>query len=268
MGFSQAGAAIPGPVSGAAPTRLIQETWQPGQGPVYGGGFARGSLADMYRKAGEQNPYQANQDPYFSDWKGEGQGRQLSDRQQLQDLYAQLQKQAAGGMTPQQQQLLTQQGQAAQLQGNIANSAAGGAYAQSAARGAMLQNSGVQGAQNVQAQQQLRASDMMNATNQMQQVAQMQRAQDLQAQGMSMEDAFRQAEAEAKARGMNINRQLGYGGLELSAIQGDYASYLDALRRAAQKRQADIAQGQQDFGTAMQVGGSLAKGIGGFMGGG
>lgn len=264
MGFSSGTVDVAGPVSGAGMTDLQEESWSKGQGPVFAGGN-RGSLADYYRKAGQVAPFGVQKDPYFSNWANDEKNRQLGDRQQLSDLYAQLNAQAHGAATPQQKQMLAQQGQAVQMQQNMANSAAGGAYAQSAARGALLQNRGVQGARDVQSQQQLKAADMMSATQQMQQVAQMQRAQDLQAQGLSMEDAFRQAEAESKARGMNINREIGYGGLELGSITNDYAMYQDALRRAAAERQMREQNAQRNQGQIMEWGGRIAGGAAGML---
>lgn len=268
MGFSQDTPSIGGLIGGAAPSRLVGENWGPDTKPVYGGGFRQGGLADMYGAQVGKTPYQAKRDPYYDQWAAQGDTRQLNDRQQLSDLYAQLQKQAAGGMTPQQQQLLDNQQQGAGLQANIANSAAGGAYAQSAARGALLQNRGVQGMQDVQQQQQLKAADMMSATQQMQKVSQMQRAQDLQAQGLTAEDAMRQAEAEVKARGLNIDRSVGYAGLEAGSIGYDNGAYMDALRRLAGIRQQNIKNSQQDFGTAMGIGGQISSGIGKMFGGG
>lgn len=266
MGFSSAIPSVGGVFRGADPTRLQEESWDAGQGPVYGGGFRRGGLADMYRKEEGKTPFSPQHNPYFDKWSQEEQGRQLADRQQLSDLYNQLNAQAHGAMTPQQQQQIAQQGAAAQLQQNMANSAAGGAYAQSAARGALLQNRGIQGAVDTQQQQQLKAADMMSATAQMQKVAQMQRAQDLQSQGLSMEDAFRQAEQEAKARGMNISREVGYAGLEQGSIANDYAMYQDALRRAAAKREQDIKHSQEDTAMGMNIGGQIVGGIGKMFG--
>lgn len=230
----------------------------------YAGG-TRGGLAGLYAKQAGQNPYQAKPDQYYGDWAAEQKKNQLADRQQLTDLYGQLQQQAAGGMTPQRAQMMAQQQQAGQLQGQLANSAAGGAYAQSAARGAFMQNQGVQGAQNTQQQNQMKASDMIQAQGRMMQVASQQRAMDLQSQGMTMEDAFRQAQAEARARGLNIDRSVGYGALEAGAMGNDYAMYQDAQQRWAKEAMEKEARNQLDAGRFAQTVGTAAAGAAAFL---
>jgi len=223
-------------------------------GPEYAGG-RRGKLAGMYQQLGQQSPYRVMNDPYMQDWANQGQQNQLSDRQKLQDLYAQLQKQAAGGMTPQQQAQLSGMQQAAANQGSLANSVAGGARARVGAQAALTQNMGVVGAQNVQKASALKASDQISATKQMQQVASMQRANDLQAQGLTAEDAQRQAQMEVQARGLNIQQQLGYGGLEAQAMQHDYQMYADAIRRFYQNKKI----GQQETDSNIQAGVDTAQ---------
>jgi hypothetical protein len=217
-------------------------------------GGSQGGLASYYNQQQRGQPYGVQQDPYMHGWAQEGMQNQLADRQKLQDLYGMLQKQAQGGVTPQQQMLQAGMLSAQQGQGSVAQSAAGGPRARLAAQGAMQQNAGVTGMQNQQSMSMQKNADMMQAQNQMQQVAAMQRANDLQAQGMTADDAMRQAQAEARARGLNIQHELGYAGLEQGAIAGDYGGYMDAARRGAKLK--EMAQQQRNM-----ISGQTASGI-------
>lgn len=227
-----------------------------------GEGYAPEGLTGYYRQQGSQiGGLRPQQDPYMQQWGQQATANQAADRERLQQLYAQLQAQAAGGMTPQQKQQQDAFLMARQNQQQAATSQGGNPYARAAANAALSQGGGVQGMQQVQQAGQLRAADMMAAQQQMQQVAAAQRAMDLQNQGLTAEQAQRQAELEAKARGMGYQQQLGYAGLELGANQQNLQSYVDSIRRgyqaANQKQQQDNAQmaaGMSMAGSALGAG--------------
>lgn len=262
MAFSIGTPAIGGLVGGAAPTQLQEESWADGMGPTYAGGGGRGGLADYYRKQGMSSPYKATRDPYFDQWGNQGAQNYGADRKQLSDLYGQLQAQAQGAPTAAQNMQRDQFALANQNQQQVAQSVGGGAYARSAAHSAIQGNAAINGANQVQQANQLQAADMMSAQAQMQQVAQMRRAQDLQAQGMTAEDAARQAEAEVKARGLNIQRQTGYGALEAGSIGNDYSMYGDAVRRAAAGYGQRVKNSQQDTANFLNLTGGMIGSVG------
>jgi hypothetical protein len=229
-----------------------------GPGTFYGGNSdpthdpsAPTTLTGYYASKQGTNQYQKHNDPYMQQWAQQAGQQQGNDRQSLQDLYAQLQAQAAGGITPQQQQQRAGMMQAAQMQQGMANSAPGGARARSAAMGGLTQQAGIQGAENTQNMNMQKASDQISARNQMMQVASAQRAQDLQAQGLTAEDAQRQADLEAKARGMNIQSNLGYAGLEGNQISDNWSQYLAGMRSGAGAKKQDQAQKDQITGGVM-----------------
>lgn len=214
-------------------------------------------LLGAYRKGQKDFYYNPNAyDPYFKQQYGDYQKRQLADRQSMMDLYGQLQKQAAGGVTPQQQQMQSGFLQAAQGQQNLANSARGGAYARSAAQGTLTQNAGIQGAQNLQALNLQKARDQMSAEDQMQNVAQAMRAQDLQNMGMESDRAFQDAQNALRGRGLNIQGQLGYAGLEGDALGQNQDAYLGGLRRYYQRNATNDANARGASDAAMQAAGT------------
>lgn len=221
------------------------------QGPVsYGNAYT--GLTDTYKEHERDHPAQRQVDPYMENWANQAGQNQQSDRQQLADLYAQLQAQAAGGSTPQQRAMVQGYGQAAQNQNTLAQSARGGAYGRTAAGAALTQNVGTSGAVAGQQLNVQKQADQMNAQKQMLQVSTAMRAQDLQAQGMTAEDAMNKANLEAQARGMNIDYQEGWAGLEGQGIQGDWNSYVDAGRRGTKRQQDRKDQKQQTEGQIMQ----------------
>jgi hypothetical protein len=240
-------------ISGAGPSSLIAD--QAGT-PFFAGG-GEGTMAGYYRAKMGQNPYKrAPQDPYAMQWMGQAGADQLSDRQALSDLYTRLQAQSQGGVTPQQQQLLGGFQNAANMAGSAAMTA-GGARARSAAMGGLSQQAGIQAGQNQQALGMQQAADQISARNQMLQVATQMRAQDLQAQGLSLSDALARAQEETRVRGMGIQHELGYAGLENQAIGNDTQAIIDAYRRAMAKNKADQQQTDAIVGAGMQGAGSI-----------
>jgi hypothetical protein len=224
---------------------------QQGEGDI----SPQGGLTGYYQNRenlGRRFSRQVN--PYMEQWAQQGQANQVSDRQSLQDLYGQLQKQAAGGTTPQQTQLMNSLASAAQNQATLANTAKGGPYGQAAARAAVTQNAGIQGAQGGQQMAMQQAADQIHATQQMQQVSAAQRAMDLQAQGMTAEDAMRKAQLEAQARQLNTQSGLGYAGLEGEAIRANQDAYLGALRRYYSKGATDDATASAAMDAGVQAG--------------
>lgn len=246
---------LPGWQSGATASGLFGEDYD--NLNLSGGG----GLGDYYGQLAQKNPYAAHNmtDPYMDQWKQQAGQNQMGDRQQLSDLYAQLQKQAAGGTTPQQQQQIASMQNASAMQQQAAASQEGGARARSAAMGGLTQQAGIQGAQNTQNINMQKSSDQMSAQNQMMQVASAQRAQDLEAQGLTAQDAQRQADLETRARGLNIQSELGYRGLQSGSIQNDYQSRLDAYRRRVQKQHADDAATSANVGAGTNAAASAAS---------
>ena len=252
------GGGLPGWQEGAKASGLFAEDYPD---LSYSGGGQRGDLSRYYGNLAQNNPYAAHKmtDPYMDQWKRDAQGAQMNDRQQLSDLYASLEAQARGGVTPQQQQMQQGMMNAAQMQQQAAASQPGGARARAAAMGGITQQAGIQGAQNTQNMNMQRASDQLSAQNQMMQVASAQRAADLQAQGLTAEDAQRQADLETRARGLNIQSELGYRGLESGSMQNDYQALIDAYRRKRQKDAADAAKTQSDVGAGTSAAASAVS---------
>lgn len=212
-------------------------------------GGNRGDMADYYGNLAKKNPYAAHKmtDPYMEDWKKQSGAMQMQDRGNLVDLYRRMEEQARGGVTPQQQQMQQGMMNAAQMQQTAAMGQVGGARARAAAMGGLTQQAGIQGAQNTQAMNMQKSADQISGRNQMMQVASAMRAQDLQAQGLTAEDAQRQADMETRARGLNIQSELGYRGLQSGSLQNDYQAMIDAYRRKRQKDAADAAKTQSDI---------------------
>ncbi len=247
--------ALPGWQTGAQASGLFAEDYP--DLTLSGGG----GMANYYGQLAGKNPYAAHKmtDPYMEDWKKQAGANQMGDRQQLSDLYKQFQAQAAGGVTPQQQQMQQSMMQAGQMQQQAAMSQPGGARARSAAMGGLTQQAGIQGAQNTQNMNMQRSADQMSAQNQMMQVASMQRAADLQAQGLTAEDAQRQADMETRARGLNIQSEIGYRGLQSGSLQNDYQSRLDAYRRRRAKDAADNAATESNVAAGTNAAASAAS---------
>lgn len=188
------------------------------------------NLEGAYKQWANKQQINPQADPYMQGWAGQAGQNQINDRAQMQQLYAHLQAQAAGGSTPQQEQQARDFQMAQQNARQVAQSQGGGGYGRAAAMGSLMGTAGITGAQQGQQAQQLKAADMIRAQQQMQQVAAMQRAQDLQAQGMTAEDAMRQAQLEAQARGMNYQGQMGYLNLMGDYNRQNMESYLSNER--------------------------------------
>lgn len=221
-----------------------------GQGPEL--------FSKYYQTQGGRNPYGPKGNPMLDKQAAVSGQRDLNDRQYLQDLYGQLQNQANGGVTPQQQQQMQGFRNAAAMQNQVAASTPGGARARAASMGGLTQNAGIQGADNGQQQRMLQAQDQLSAQSQMQQVAAMQRSQDLQSQGITAEDAFRQAQLELRGRGMNLQRSVGYAGLEGDALRQNQQAYLDAYRRSIKRGKNTQDNKDAWLGRAVQGAGMVA----------
>lgn len=226
-------------------------------GETVAGGQRPDLFSTYYQTQGNRNPYAATGNPMLDKQAAMSGQRDLNDRKNLQDLYGQLQNQANGGITPQQQQQLAGFQSSANMAGSAAMTAPGGARARAAGMGSLVQQSGVQGAQNQQQASMLQAQDKLSAQSQMQQVASMQRAQDLESQGLTADDAYRQAQLELRARGLNTQRQLGYAGLENDAMGQNMQAFLNAYRRSATRGKQ--TQDNQDawLGRSASAAGSL-----------
>lgn len=244
--------------------RAIPDFLGAGEGERPNGADLRpAGIADYYQKWQGASPYQRQVDPYMEAWKQQAKQRALADRAEQMKLMGVLRAQAQGGSTPQQEQQARDFQMAQQNAAQVAQSQGGGGYGRSAAMGSLMGTTAVQGAQQNQQAAQLRASDMMSAQRQMLQVASQQRAQDLMAQGMTAEDAQRQAQLEAQARGMNYQSQLGYAQLEQQQGQSNQQAYLDSIRRGY--RAATLKQQQQQAGenAGMQAGmAAMSMGMG------
>lgn len=222
-------------------------------------------LSDYYASQVQERPYRRQIDPYMETWAAQQKQQQLTDRSQQQQLMSQLQAQAQGAVTPQQRQQLQGFAQAQQNQQQVAQSA-GGAYGRSAAMGGLIGSLGTQYGQNLQKQQELQAADQMSARQQMLGVSSAMRAQDLQALGMTAQEAARQAQIEAHARGMNYQQQLGMAGLYQQTNRMNQQAKLDAdqrfwrLNKVNQDAQYAEAQGYMNAGMAAASYGGKAMG--------
>jgi hypothetical protein len=225
---------------------------------------------EMQRRLREnaKNQYGPKFDPRIQGWRKQQAGEMAQDRAGMQQAYDYAKGVGSGQIqtAAQQQQLQGMQTTAQTQQGMAAS--AGGGYARAAAQGAIAGNMASQSAQNAAQAGGLQAVEMQRAQAQQGQIAAQQRAMDLQAQGMSADEAMQIAQMQIEGRGLGQQAELGFGDLEMEGAKQGFGSQLGAYRRQQQrfyghKQRADGAVGEAlaITGKAMMMSDERAKNV-------
>lgn len=245
----------------------------------YGGkyGFARqeaNRYGDIANAADSRQAAQIDNNNYFTDRRMEvgamgGRAAQQDALSRYMDMYTGNGPSVANAQMN--QAFAQNRAQAAGLAANARGGGANLAFAQRAgADAAAAGNSGAAG-QAMTA----RGQEQLGALGGYTQIASQQRAQDLQRQGLSAEQAFRQAQLEQQQHALNDARNLAYEGLrkEVFEDQAHYAQAGEAENAAAQAKNAQRAfqqkQADRDQNNKLITGATGAVGgvVGAYAGG-